>query len=491
MTAKRRVILRADGNSQIGLGHVVRSLALAAMLREEFECVFAIQAPSEELQSQIRQVCEGLIILTRCETTAERYIHELDAYLSAAEIVVLDGYTFGTSYQQSIKSKGAQLVCIDDTHAYKFVADVVVNPAGGVSEVDYLKASYTKLCAGSSYALLRHSFLAASNLPRNLPQDSLRILLNLGGADPQNLTLTLAKELRAADKAVPIEVVTGSAYRHQVELQAWLHQQQHVCLHQNLNAEQMCDLMQSCALAVTSASGVAYEYAAVGGALFVLQTAENQSALYNFLTESGVARKYQHLYQVLHPESFPTYFVEQVAVQRRYFDGKSGERLRQVFRSLSLSAALHLRKAKEEDELLLLEWANDPEVRASSFNPEPITPQNHTRWFKAVLEDPQTLLYIAEAKGKPVAHIRFNVHSGNALISYLISPAYRGQGLGHIILLKGVEQLQQHRPDALQAEGLVQQHNVASVRSFEKAGFSYGQPDTLQPAAHRFVLRLK
>jgi UDP-2,4-diacetamido-2,4,6-trideoxy-beta-L-altropyranose hydrolase len=97
MDHKRRVIFRADGNSRIGLGHVARSLALAHMLRGEFECVFAVQSPTKELKEQILQVCSGIISLPLCLPSEERFVHELAAYISKDEIVVLDGYDFGTA----------------------------------------------------------------------------------------------------------------------------------------------------------------------------------------------------------------------------------------------------------------------------------------------------------------------------------------------------------------------------------------------------------
>lgn len=155
------------------------------------------------------------------------------------------------------------------------------------------------------------------------------------------------------------------------------------------------------------------------------------------------------------------------------------------------SASLYLREATEEDTMLLFAWANDPEVRKNSFYPNPITIQNHRNWYKAVLEDEQTLLYIAEAEGKPVAHIRFSLNSEKAMISYLIDAAFRGQGLGLHLLLKGTEALTAQRPAIKQVEGLVQRENIASVRSLEKAGFKYGQPDPEHPQAHRFILQLK
>ncbi|MBF9253779.1 UDP-2,4-diacetamido-2,4,6-trideoxy-beta-L-altropyranose hydrolase [Pontibacter sp. 172403-2] len=489
MTNKTRIIFRADGNSKIGLGHVVRSLALASMLREEFECVFAIQSPDKNLQEQIKQVCHGLILLPFCTPEAERFRHELDAYLSEKEIVVLDGYHFETAYQESIKAKGCPFFCIDDIHRYTFIADAVLNQAGGVAPEKYKTAPYTKLLLGPAYALLRPPFLQASKSGRSMPASPLKLLLNMGGADPENYTLQVATELAGVESINHIEIVTGGAYKHQQALERWLTYKPKYKLYQNLDATQMCQLMQECAIAVTSASGVAYEYAAVGGALFVLKTADNQQALFEFLTDSGIAGKYEPGQKCL-KQSINQAFQEYLQAQRQYFDGQSDIRLRQVFGQLSLAASLSLREATETDLLLVYKWNNDPEVRRHSFNPEPIKPEHHTRWFQAKLADAACKFYIAEVAGEPAAQIRFEVKEKQATISYLIAEAYRGKGLGHKVLLKGVNKLKDEQPEIRQVHGLVQPENIASVRAFEKAGFAYAAPDPQHPQAHRFVLAL-
>ncbi|WP_299759619.1 UDP-2,4-diacetamido-2,4,6-trideoxy-beta-L-altropyranose hydrolase [uncultured Pontibacter sp.] len=486
---KPRIVFRADGNSRIGLGHVVRSLALARMLQGEFSCVFAIQEPEEPLVRQLREVCADVLVLPEGE------VGELEAYylaekvLRPTDVVVLDGYSFGTAYQQVIKAKGCALVCIDDIHAYPFAADAVINMAGGIAKEKYETAPYTKLLLGPRYALLRPPFLQAATSPRGLPAPGARALLNMGGADPQNHTLKIAKDLGRIQNLAKVEVIVGSAYQHLPELEAWLLQNPKYRLHRNLNDKQMCRLMQSCAVAVTSASGVAYEYASVGGLLYVLQTADNQQGLYAFLTGTGVARKYEEL-QSTSLENLTAEFIQQVRVQRGYFDGKSDVRLREGFRKLSLAAILTLRKATEEDLLLVYNWNNDPEVRRQSFNPKPIPLTNHQAWFRARLVDSATPLYIAEAAGVPAAQIRFSLSEGRAVISYLVASAFRSKGLGHVVLLKGVERLLQEHPELELVEGLVQKDNMASVKAFEKAGFAYGAPDTEHPQAHRFVLGL-
>ncbi|MCX2739108.1 UDP-2,4-diacetamido-2,4,6-trideoxy-beta-L-altropyranose hydrolase [Pontibacter anaerobius] len=484
-----RVVFRADGNSRIGLGHVVRSMALAQMLQGEFSCVFAIQQPEESLEKQLCQVCTAVVLLPVQDVAEREAAYLAEQVLRPTDVVVLDGYRFDKSYQQIIKNHGCALVCIDDIQAYPFVADAVINFAGGVVKDRYKTAPYTRLLLGPEYALLRPPFLEAAKAERKLPDGGLRLLLNLGGADPENHTLRLAQELSQLQAVATVEIVVGAAYRHLPELEGWLVGYPSINLHRNLSDEQMRHLMQSCAVAVTSASGVAYEYAAVGGLLYVLQTADNQEGLYSFLTGKGVAQKYKQL-QSINPASVEGAFSKQLQVQRQYFDGKSDERLREEFRRLSLSASLTLRKATAGDMMLVYDWNNDPEVRRHSFNPELIPLANHQAWFGARLRDESTPIYLAEAAGEPTAQIRFTLSGGMATIGYLIAKEFRGQGLGHVVLLKGIAKLLQDHPEVNLIEGLVQQENIASVRAFEKAGFTYGDPDPEHPQAHRFVLEI-
>lgn len=466
----------------------MRSLALVHMLRKEFECVFAIQSPDQALQERLKEVCHGIIVLPPADASEERFNHELDAYVSSEEIVVLDGYTFGSTYQHNIKARGSTLVCIDDIHAYPFAADVVLNQAGGVSAELYRKASYTRLLLGPHYALLRPSFLKASRAARTIPAGELRVLLCMGGADPDNHTLQSLEQLLAIPDVQQVEVVVGSAYTRLHELKKWVKDKPTVKVHRDLSAEGLRRLMSQCQAAVTSASGISYEYAAVGGVLFVKKTADNQAGIHQFLLAEGIAQDYSTLQQQLAQGIKEEQFNRQLAAQRRHFDGKSDERLLQVFRNLSLMTGLTLRKVKAADMLLLFEWANDPEVRRFSFNPQPIPLEDHTRWFQSRLDNPASILYIAEVDETPAAHIRFDLEGSSATISYLIAADFRGRGLGHTVLQRGVQTMLQEHPEIKQVQGLVQQQHIASVRSFEKAGFARGQADMQHPQALRFVL---
>ena len=70
-------------------------------------------------------------------------------------------------------------------------------------------------------------------------------------------------------------------------------------------------------------------------------------------------------------------------------DGLGAKRL--VIAMMGLQGPIILKPAVSTDETLLLNWANDPQVRANSFSKDPIAPENHHKWFQKGLIDPNRL----------------------------------------------------------------------------------------------------
>lgn len=85
-----RILLRADGNNVIGLGHVIRLLGLCEFLKDSFDCVFFIREPGVKIKETIESFCK-LIIL---KSTKDEEISELESLLSLSDILILDGYDF-------------------------------------------------------------------------------------------------------------------------------------------------------------------------------------------------------------------------------------------------------------------------------------------------------------------------------------------------------------------------------------------------------------
>lgn len=318
------VIIRADGNAQIGLGHISRCLALAEMLSVEFECVFITRNIPKSIENQINKVCKELYKIPVHVNTGISEADWIGKHLSEkGNVFILDGYDFDTDYQQAIRAQGYHLICIDDLADKHYVADVVINHSGGWSAKDFSAEPYTKLCLGTKYALLKQPFLeAAKSRDFSTPKNQ-NILLCLGGADPKNDTLDILKKLKTLDIQAKIKVILGASYLYRDELEKYisLHHPK-VELFSNISAEKMVAVMRECPVAILPPSTISYEYLHVGGTLFLHQIADNQKYIKQFLLENKLAFDLGKLGKITENDiQIATYN------QRKIFDGRSGERI--------------------------------------------------------------------------------------------------------------------------------------------------------------------
>lgn len=127
---------------------------------------------------------------------------------------------------------------------------------------------------------------------------------------------------------------------------------------------------------------------------------------------------------------------------------------------------MKLRTAVEKDCQLLFRWANDPKVRANSFDLKGISWEEHQKWFKKKMDKETCRMFILEKDANPIGEIRFDKEGENWVISYSIEDKYRGMGLGKEIVKKGIEKVS--KPIL----AWVKMENIASRKTFESLGFS-------------------
>lgn len=200
---KKRVYLRADGNSSIGFGHMSRTLSLASMLKDEFNCIFV--SCSDAFEKEASEYCNERVTLNE-----ENHFTDFLAMLSADDIIVLDNYFFDGEYQKKIKDIGCKLVCIDDIHTTHFYADVVINHAEGINPEHYSCEPYSMLYTGYKYALLRPEFTQAAQLV--MPEsDKEGVVICIGGGDPLHLTPKFVEILRKIGYKGTITAITNES----------------------------------------------------------------------------------------------------------------------------------------------------------------------------------------------------------------------------------------------------------------------------------------
>ena len=325
---KKRIIFRADGGPKMGLGHVYRCLAIAEVLNQAFNCQFVTRQPLAKVMDRITHACTTSHILPDSLALEEEASY-LARTLCPEDIVVLDGYHFETAYQERVKSSGAYLVCIDDIFAYHFIADVVINTAGGVRESFYTAAPHTRFFLGPRYALLHPAFNRQTKRDQTLAKAQ-QTFICLGGADPNNDTLQVLKKCENLPSVQECHLVTGAAYQYLSELKSFLKDTRlKVKHHRHLSPEAMAQLMGQCARAICTPSSISYEYLSIGGELYLHPIADNQAHIFDYLIKNKMAFRFDQF-----PVNSITLRTKAREKQKEIFNGQSAHNILQLFKSL-------------------------------------------------------------------------------------------------------------------------------------------------------------
>jgi UDP-2,4-diacetamido-2,4,6-trideoxy-beta-L-altropyranose hydrolase len=326
------------------MGHVIRCLALADMLKNDFTIVFAIQTPAESVIKTIHSVTETILHLPLTEDYSQDEKNFTD-FLEPSDIIILDGYNFKTDYQKAIKKRGCKLVVIDDLHSWHHVADIIINHASGANAKDYSSEKYTKLCLGLDYVLLRNAFLQKNSETKKITAVK-KVFISMGAADINNITYKFTEAIATLKGIEEIHLMLGSInpHLHEIDLLIEQHKQIQIIKHFEISAEQLADVLKSCDLAICPASSISLECCAIGIGLISGYTAENQKGNLEGMEQLGIlinlgAMKKLTIAEIIseftHIFNAKNVFESMLEKQKTIIDGNSPLRLKQIFKNLN------------------------------------------------------------------------------------------------------------------------------------------------------------
>lgn len=286
------LIIRTDANVQIGTGHLMRCLALAQAWKDAGgEVVFITACQSDDLLQRLREEGFNICLLARPYPEPGDWDYTKDILAAHPNAwVVLDGYHFGEIYQQRVKEAGHRLLVIDDmAHLKHYYADFVLNQNLHAEQLHYSCESYTRLLLGTRYVLLRREFLAWRGWKREIPEVARRVLVTLGGGDPENHTLKVIQALQKVDTpGLEATVVIGASSPYTDVLSAAI-KQSFIPIRLVCNAKNMPELMTWADVAVSGGGVTCWELVYMLLPILVVVLAPNQEANARALQESGIA----------------------------------------------------------------------------------------------------------------------------------------------------------------------------------------------------------
>ena len=487
-----KVLIRADANPRIGTGHVMRMFALAQALQTNHcDVTFVCGTLPQGLVQRIKSAGFAIYTIQNDKADGSDAKDTLEiAAISNPEWIVLDGYDFDDQYQTAIKRSGAKLLVMDDyCHGSHSAADLVVNQNAYAHKHDYQSS---QVLSGPKYVLLRDEFL---NLPASthapVAAEARRILVTFGGADPDNWTLKTLQVLADLNrKNLVVDCVVGACYQHVRELEQFK-KTANFTLRCHRNVDRMSTLMGRADLAISAGGTTCYELALSGVPTIVTAIVDNQLPVAEAMNEFGVMesidREPGHDSSLSQPQRIKrlTKLIRGLLTNskrrqqmknlgQQLVDGNGAQRITRKMMAMQY----RLRKASLDDAQLILDWRNDPEVRAVSFQSEIIPLASHKQWMQRRLEDGRTRILIAEDEhNSPVGQIRFDISDdeSTALISIVVDQANRGRGVGRLLIDDATELLF----DSSNVQTVIAQikpGNTASERAFRATGYQAMAP---------------
>jgi UDP-2,4-diacetamido-2,4,6-trideoxy-beta-L-altropyranose hydrolase len=286
------LLLRADGGTDIGIGHLMRCIALAQAWQDEDgkATIASARIPEIALHRAELERVELVEVPHRAGSALDAsLLCELAAERDAA--VVIDGYVFGTRFQETVCGAVRQLLVIDDHgRAGEYHAHFILDQNLGASEEAYRRRPPdSRLLLGPRFALLRREFRKYDQRATVTPRYARRILISLGGSEQDLVMRRIIGALQRIEApSLDIRVVVGGCESLQDDWNDSLHGSSRLTLERDV--EDMCSMMAWADLVVTAAGSTCWELARLGVPALLIAVADNQESIGHQLADFGAAR---------------------------------------------------------------------------------------------------------------------------------------------------------------------------------------------------------
>ena len=263
------ILIRADANENIGTGHVMRCISIAyAFNKAGVEVLFVT---ADHRGDGLLQPAGFSTICMDSDWTkmeAEPIIEIVNTL--NPDLVLVDSYYVTEKYMNSLSSV-ARVAYIDDLNEAIWNVDYLINYNiyGKGTNYTLYKYKKTRFLLGPEYAPLRHEFY---NVSPHIVKPVTNIMISAGGADPEEITEMLMKEICPMWPKIHFHFIIGALNPRKEKIKAL--EDKNIILH--INEKNISELMKLCDVAISAAGTTLYELCACGIPTITYVLADNQ-----------------------------------------------------------------------------------------------------------------------------------------------------------------------------------------------------------------------
>ncbi len=302
------IAIRADGGPAVGMGHVMRCIAIAQELKNKGCRVYFIGKYVQGIQRAEKSGFSAFYLYSEAKQQNEYSgfdygnSEELEEDIistqsitaqQGCDLLLIDKYNLTEDYFYKVKEFINKVAFIDDLNVINSVADIIINGNINASQLGYTKVfPQQKLLLGTEFTPIREEFRQVQNLKKDYNKYSgmsiigskseyqtPQIMITTGGSDPYNCTGMLINLLMTDRRSsiLNYNIVATSGFKHLNNLIDMANNYKNMRLYVDLDkvSEIMCDSD----IAISSGGSTLYELCCCGTPTLSFIMAENQKEI--------------------------------------------------------------------------------------------------------------------------------------------------------------------------------------------------------------------
>ena len=218
-----KILIRLDGNSETGLGHLIRGITIANTIKSLYnniEIIFFIQ--DDEISKDLLEYNNYQYFLKKQNSSEEDFITKIINEINANILIIDKLYPYAPEFIQKIKRK-IPILMLHNLCAGAFYTNIFILPSGhteqSIIDDKRWKNGIVKFYDGIKYVVINESIKKVKQIRICKNLKKLKIVISTGGSDPKGVLITLLnwmREIRTDN--LEIIILVGRAFLHKEKL---------------------------------------------------------------------------------------------------------------------------------------------------------------------------------------------------------------------------------------------------------------------------------
>lgn len=283
------VLFRLECGFSVGMGHVMRCLALASAFAKRGARITFAASSLETFELAKKQGYSCLEIPSSMGFLPIEETDFLRRFCADTDLVIVDSYDATREYLCAMDAF-APTVYIDDVHRDRLDIFAVIN-GNLTADSAWYKRCYadadTLLLVGTKYCILRDEFSLTK--PPELERGVCAVMVTTGGSDPHEASVVLTEKLLSIDVLIgsTIHVIAGPLNPNRASLNALAESNTRVIVHEDV--DNMSAIMAQCQIAISAAGTTLNELCSCGVPTVAFSLVGNQKGCAQFFCDAGAA----------------------------------------------------------------------------------------------------------------------------------------------------------------------------------------------------------